>query len=295
MPVAPTPVAPLAVLSPPDAVPSKLPAETRVQRLPFDALSWENFERLCYRLTARDANVEYCARYGRQGDAQDGIDIFARQSDGRYHCLQAKRHRSYGAAKLREAVDLFLAGSWADRAARFTIAVQAPLGSIAVQEEIERQVERLRACGIRFSALDGEALTELLRGHPMLIDDFFGRHWVAALLGRDIADSLGRRLDGDAFARVRAQLSRVYEAQFHFVDPGSFGSVGEEDGRAALTLLERFLRPDMLVRETARNPERADLAPESERDIGGAPVPPVAAPTPTRAGGAVGTSALSRS
>jgi hypothetical protein len=62
----PTHVGPLAVLSPPDAVPSERPVETRVQRLPFDSLSWENFERLCHRLTAEDADIEYCARYGRQ-------------------------------------------------------------------------------------------------------------------------------------------------------------------------------------------------------------------------------------
>jgi hypothetical protein len=42
------------------------PAKTRVQRLPFGALTWENFERLCHRLTAQDANLEYCARYGFQ-------------------------------------------------------------------------------------------------------------------------------------------------------------------------------------------------------------------------------------
>ena len=260
MPVSLPSLTPLAVLSPPDAVPSKPPVATRYQELPFDALSWENFERLCHRLTALEGDVEHCARYGRQGDAQEGIDIFARQPDGRYHCLQAKRHRSFAAVKLRDAVDLFLAGSWVARATRFTITVQAPLRSIAVQKEIERQAARLSVHGITFAALDGADLTDRLRGHPVLIDDFFGRPWVAALLGQDIANGLGARLDGDAFARVRAQLASVYEAQFQFVDPGSFGSISDEDGRPALTLLERFLKPDMLVRETVRPLERAEIA-----------------------------------
>lgn len=241
-----------AVLSPPDRVPSVSPVATRVQSLPFDALSWENFERLCHRLIALGGDIEHCARYGLQGDAQEGIDIFARQADGRYHCLQAKRHRSFGAAKLRDAVDLFLAGSWAARTAGFTIAVQAPLRSTAVQEEIERQATRLTARGISFSALDGDALTDRLRGQPALVDDFFGRPWVAALLGQDVANGLGARLDGASFARVRGQLARLYESQFQFVDPGSFGSITDEDGRPELTLLERFLKPDMLVRETLR-------------------------------------------
>lgn len=244
--------APFSVSSPPDAVPSAPPVITRVQVLPFGELSWENFERLCYRLTALDAGIEHCARYGRQGDGQEGIDIFARQADGRYHCLQAKRHRSFGPAKLRDAVNLFLAGSWGARAARFTIAVQAPLRSPEVQEEIERQAEHLAARGIAFAAPDGDGLTGSLRGHPELVDDFFGRPWVAALLGQDVADGLGARLDGAAFARVRKQLAQVYEAQFQSVDTGSFGSINDESGRRALTLLERFLSPDMLVLEPTR-------------------------------------------
>lgn len=296
MPTSLSALAPLAVLSPPDAVPSVLPVATRVQVLPFDTLSWENFERLCHRLTALDGDVEHCARYGRQGDAQEGIDIFARQSDGRYHCLQAKRHRSFGAAKLRNAVDLFLAGSWAERTARFTIAVQAPLRSIEVQEEIERQATRLATCGIAFVALDGEDLTDRLRGQPELVDDFFGRPWVSALLGQDVANRLGTRLDGDAFARVRAQLARVYEAQFQFVDPGSFGSIGDEDGRPALTLLERFLKPDILVRETVRSLERADITGTegSQNASSASALSLIAEPNSTRQSDAIANSRMRR-
>lgn len=283
----PSALAPLAVLSPPDAVPSLPPVDTRIQVLPFDALSWEDFERLCHRLAALDGDVEHCARYGRQGDAQEGIDIFARQADGRYHCLQAKRHRSFGAAKLRDAVDLFVAGSWADRADRLTIAVQAPLRSISVQEEIERQAALLSKRGIAFGALGGEELTDRLRGHPMLVDDFFGRPWVVALLGQDVGTSLGVRLDGAAFGRVRVQLARVYEAQFQFVDPGSFGSLGDEEGRPALHLLERYLKPDMMVRETALPLERADVvgAPGERGANSVVAAPIIAAPDGTRASG----------
>ncbi len=263
-----------AVLAPPDGVPLELPVSTRVQTLPFEKLTWQNFERLCHRLTALDGDVEHCVRYGRQGDAQEGIDIFARRADGRYHCLQAKRHHSFGPANLRDAVDLFVAGSWAARATRFTIAVQASLRSTVVQEEIERLTQLLVERGIAFSALDGEDLTDRLRAQPVLVDDFFGRSWVVALLGQDVADGLGSRLDGVAFARVRAQLARVYEAQFQHFDPGSFGSVSDEDGCPALTLLERFLKPDMLVREVAQVRERspgAEIASEGSTSAADSP------------------------
>jgi hypothetical protein len=230
---------------------------TRVQLLPFEAISWENFERLCHRLTALDGDVEHCARYGRQGDAQEGIDIYARQTNGRYHCLQAKRHRHFGPNKLREAVDVFLSGSWAARSDRFTLAVQASLRSTKDQDETERQAARLNARGIIFTVLDGDKLTDVLREYPVLVDDFFGRSWVTSLLGQDIADKLGARLDGADFLRIRSQLSNVYRAQFHSVDPGSFGSVTDEESRPELSLLERFQKPDMLVREAVQSVESA--------------------------------------
>lgn len=111
MTIAPPALGFLTILSPPNALPPDPPSTTRHQVLPFGSLTWENFERLCHRLCALDANVDYCARYGQQGEAQEGIDIFARLDDGRYHCLQAKRHRQFNATKVRDAVGLFLAGS----------------------------------------------------------------------------------------------------------------------------------------------------------------------------------------
>lgn len=292
----PVPPSTLAIFAPPDAIVSVPPVATRTQLLPFEALAWENFERLCHRMTALDGDVEYCARYGSQGEAQEGIDIYARLSDDRYHCLQAKRHKSFGAAKLRDAVDLFLAGSWVGRAERFTLAVQASLRSTAVQNEIERQTKRLGALGIRFEASDGDQLTDRLRDQPRLIDDFFGRAWVAALLGAEVAATLEVRLDGEAFARVRAQLARVYEAQFHFVDPGSFGSIGDEDSRPGLTLLERFEIPDMLVRERNRPVELADIAGAQKGQDAGAGTngTAIALPESTRASGAAANSRVRR-
>lgn len=258
------------LMTPPDAVPDRLPVRTRDHALPFGELSWENFERLCHRLASTDANVEHSARYGLQGEAQEGIDIYARRSDGSYHCLQAKRHKSFGAAKVKAAVAIFLAGSWVDRSSKFTLVVQAGLGSTAVQEEIERQAARLKARGITFKVLDGEQLTHALRAFPVIVDDFFGRPWVEAVLGPEAAAALGVRLDGTEFSKLRHQMARVYDAQFQLFDPGSFGSVAPEETGRALTLLERFLKPDISVKETASLSERPDPALGTGDGTGGA-------------------------
>lgn len=244
--------------SPPDGVPTEPPVITRAQSLPFGQLTWENFERLCHRLVSLNGDVEHCERYGRQGDEQAGIDVYARHVNGRYHCLQAKRHKTFGIVQIQKAVDLFLAGHWASRAERFTIAVQSSLRSTIVQDEIERQAVRLLAKGIVFVALDGDDLTTKLRQYPDLVDDFFGRPWVQALLGDQTVAGLKARLDGAAFAKARAQLNRVYESHFHSVDPGSFGAVSDAEGWSELTLLERFLKPDILVREAVGPQERSD-------------------------------------
>lgn len=246
------------ILNPPNAVPDRPPTRTRHQLLPFEDLTWENFERLCLRLVAIQADVEHCARFGVAGEAQAGIDIFARRSDGSYHCLQAKRHREFGAAKLTAAVDLFLQGEWARNSTEFCLAVQTRLGSAAVQREIERQAGQLAARGIAFQVLDGEDLTARLRELPTIIDDFFGRAWVEAIAGAEVAARLGARLDGVEFARVRDQLARYYDAHFQTIDPGSFGSASGDSAQPALTLLERFTKPDILIREPAPVSERTD-------------------------------------
>jgi len=56
-------------------------------------LSWENIERLCYRLAHRVDDVEDVQFYGVNGQAQDGIDLYVRSMDGEYETWQCKRYR----------------------------------------------------------------------------------------------------------------------------------------------------------------------------------------------------------
>ena len=62
---------------PNDPVPP--PVQTLENLLPVVQLSWENFERLCLRLARESSDIEYCRLYGVRGQAQDGIDLYARQ------------------------------------------------------------------------------------------------------------------------------------------------------------------------------------------------------------------------
>lgn len=55
------------------------PVVSKKQELPFEELSWEDFEKLCLRLVRMESTVEYCQLYGVRGQDQEGIDIYARQ------------------------------------------------------------------------------------------------------------------------------------------------------------------------------------------------------------------------
>ena len=168
--------------APPDEVPAHPAVTTRAQVLPFGELTWANFERLCYRLAGRDQRVEYVARYGRSGQAQEGIDLFARLAVGKYEVWQAKRYQSITAAEIKKIVHSFRVGAWIEKSEQLVLAIQASLADKKVQDAIEGEAAALKAIGITFVPYGGEELSEILKGHPEIVDDFFGRGWVEAFL-----------------------------------------------------------------------------------------------------------------
>jgi Restriction endonuclease len=142
-------------------------------------LSWENFERLCLRLARLDAELETCRVYGTPGQSQEGIDVYAvERSSGKHRVLQCKRVGQFAPSTLSAAVDLFLSGTWASTARRFTICTTFRLESTKLTGEIEKQREKLRAAGIEFEVWDAAELDMLLKDQSEIVDDFFGRMWV---------------------------------------------------------------------------------------------------------------------
>jgi hypothetical protein len=186
--------------SPPNQLPPHPPVATRPQVLPFEQLTWENFERLCLRVARREADVRQCFLYGTPGQEQRGIDFIGYAGDvlhPQVRMYQCKRERRYGPAKIREAVDGFLAGNWDPKPTRFVLCSILPLRTTDLQEEIGRQIARLAEKGIEFEPWDIEALSERLKDLPALVDDFFGREWVQAFNGPESVGLLGARLSGE--------------------------------------------------------------------------------------------------
>jgi hypothetical protein len=222
------------------------PVTSRGPTLPFDKLSWENFERLCYRLAWRIGEVSDCRRYGVQGQNQKGIDIYVRRSsDGNYVTWQCKRHEVFGPSDIENAVTIFLENSWASRSKAFILAVTVDLSPTALAETVITQTQRCSLRGINFEPLDRDHLSLLLKAHPDLVDDFFGRTWVTDFCGADAAARLDARLlSKEQRVRAREKLCDLYAIHFASVDaglPAVAGALG--DGDTPFPLHKRYIFP----------------------------------------------------
>ena len=143
------------------------PVIPRPQVLPFNQLSWENFERLCTRLVASDGEVEDCHRYGVRGDFQAGIDILAhRRTDGggiERWCYQCKRWKKMTPGELRKIVDKF-----SFPADQYVVLVSFEAGA-----DLRDVVADLPEVDL----WDAEDISGQLKGQPELVEDFFGLAW----------------------------------------------------------------------------------------------------------------------
>ena len=241
----------------PESPVESLPVETRIPELPCDQLSWRNFERLVFRVVRKNVDVVYCAPYGRSGQAQDGIDVYARLSGGRHVCWQARNRKNVRASDIKKAVDDFLSGKWAASAERFVLCVRASLADTALQDTIEAQAARLHGKGIVFECVDGSELSERLRAHPEIVDDFFGRKWLVAFAGKEAEAGLNRPLIVQHVIALRRRLADIYAARIQQLDPGLNVDPARRDTR---DIRKRFVVPDVDLENPFLEPS---LEPES--------------------------------
>lgn len=235
---------------PPPSGVANPPVQTRSQHLPFEQLTWENFERLCLRLARLEADVEHCQLYGTRGQEQSGIDLYARVFlDQKYTVYQSKRVQGFGPFQIEKAVEKFLEGeAWPEKTKKFVLCTSESLISNDRADELEKQRKILESRGISLGSWDKNELETKLKELPELVDDFFGRAWVEAFCGRGRAETLGERLDAWEVAQYRSQFGDFYRHVFNTHDPGLPLA---PSGRASpLTLEDRYVVPDILGRRS---------------------------------------------
>lgn len=234
------------------------PTVTRAPLLPTNDLAWPDFERLCVRLLAGEVEdgdssslkgTGVARLYGTPGQAQDGIDLFARDPlplgvpapTRHVVALQSRRVAGVSAIGLERAVADFEQGHWAGRTRRFIYATSASAVRTQLSDAIERQAVALAERGIDFVVWDREAMADLLRNRPKLVDDFFGRAWVEAFCGSEAVSTLGTRLDLGQVSELRMALRGLYTAAFAVADSGQL--VTGRSGARPVPLAERFVTP----------------------------------------------------
>ena len=260
---------------PPTAGGLPAPIQTNDQLLPIELLSWEDFERLCLRLLEIEADTLHVLEveesetetmpsigiYGRRGQAQFGIDVYARDRvvlgkplpPRRYVCLQSRRTKSVSKAKLNNSVDDFLNGRWADASRKFIYATSASTISTEIVDEIERLFGQLVPESIELEVWGCESISDRLKNYPQLVDDFFGREWVKAFCGEPDAETLGARLDAQQVATLRRALAQIYAASFRVADSGLIAFRFSQ--ARPVELLDRFVTPDLV----STTPQTASL------------------------------------
>ncbi len=287
------------------------PVQTRQALLPVGDLTPENAERLFTRLLETEAHIEHATLYGLPGQAQAGIDVYARAAPSldasaaaagrRYVALQSRRVKSLTAASITSAVTDFLDGEWADQCSRFYYATSSSLRDTKLDVAVRSARETLAETGVEFEPWGAEEIASRLRDHPQLVDDFFGRAWVVEFCGEDRAAELAGRIIPEQARAARAALGGLYRAAFRsqgasptvtgththglsylILDtqpisegPLSRGPAVEPEQTAPLVAdqpLEELARTPLRMRRRIRQPSRREPVRSSEADRARTPV-----------------------
>ena len=213
-----------ALWSSPDGPLPDPPVATKPAVLPIDQLTWEDTERLFARVLETEPDIDRATLFGVPGQAQAGIDVYGRLTPAvgtdlvaaaRFVALQSRRIRKVTPAQIAKSVEDFLAGEWADRSARFYYATSSSLRDTKLNAAIRDAADQLTAREIEFVPWGLEEVSERLRDHPRIVDDFFDRAWAVEFCGKERVAELSRRLTGAQARHLRSALGNLYRGAFH--------------------------------------------------------------------------------
>jgi len=168
--------------------------------------SWEEFEQICADLVSKEWRDPNTTRYGRQGQRQDGVDIYGRPDGKRYDAVQCKGRSKWPPKMLTIAdidAEVAKAKNFKPKLRSFTIATVDP-NDKSLQDHARKLTEQH---GSRLFSVHIAAWPEIIRRltqYPDLIEKHYG--YVAnATIRKDIAElpelvaqSVANRLQGRA-------------------------------------------------------------------------------------------------
>lgn len=232
------------------------PIDTTIQELPLEKLSWEDFEKLCLAIVHTDFSINDCDIYGIKGQAQEGIDIFARQTNGRYSSYQCKRYQEFNLNDLNKAISYFKSKKFYSKSDNLYLCTSCEWNKTQVQDRFEELKTELEKDKIILIKWDKIKLSKLLKDKPQIVFDFFGIEWVRKFNGEHSLQELSKtkKLDAKQIANYRKELYNFYSTIFNQQDLG----VPTIELNSPYTLQERFIIPDILsnVKEEGFKPTK---------------------------------------
>lgn len=149
--------------------------------------SWDDFESLCCALFQQEWANQAVQRYGRSGQAQQGVDIIGqnRNDGGRWYGVQCKLKDGNLGGKLTKAeidkevakADALAVGEDGIKLAGFVIATTAPV-DVVLQKHCAKLTIKRQAAGLCSVTLYGwEHIEGMIRSNEAIHRQFFSRHF----------------------------------------------------------------------------------------------------------------------
>ncbi|MDW9381942.1 NACHT domain-containing protein [Chryseobacterium sp. JV558] len=235
-----------------------LPIDSKIQELPLEKLAWEDFEKLCLAIIQTEFSVNDCEIYGIKGQAQQGIDIYARQSNGKYYSYQCKRYQKFDLDDINKAIDYFKGKDFYSKSDKLYLCTSCEWNKTQIQDRFEELKTELENENITLVKWDKIQLSRLLKDQPQIVFDFFGLEWVKKFNGELALQQLSKskKIDAQQVVKFRKELYEFYSTIFNIQDPG----IPIKELNSPYTLQDRFIIPDILssVKEEGFKPTKDD-------------------------------------
>lgn len=141
-------------------------------QLPLKELSWEDFERLQWRILRDVEGLRNARLYGKRGQAQHGLDIISLDPAGQGIALQSKNYQKFDKSDLSEAVQKFQKTKRPFEVNRFIIGVACDVKDTKVLDSLFSYQKDLFP--VHLDLWGTEEISALLRSQPAIVIEFFG-------------------------------------------------------------------------------------------------------------------------
>lgn len=240
------------------------PINSRVQELPINSLSWEDFEKLVLRIVEIDFQISDCQIYGRKGQRQYGIDIYALKANSKYNSYQCKKYSKLTKTNIKKAIQKFIEGTWITKSDKFYFCTSFPMDDVALQDEFELQKNKLAQYNVELKRLDKLNIERILKKNAVIVYDFFGEAWVKKFNGDRAGQEIvkTRKLDATQIIEYRKKLKEFYSTVFNTTDHGL-----PVLSKTIYSLQERYIIPDVIPESLNSETSEVGIIESTEKEI----------------------------